>query len=75
MSNLTENEIVNLVINHRSNLSSIKNTLDSIKNDIDKKSRYLDKLIFKLCDHKWEIDRSAMSEHTEYYCSKCYSFK
>ena len=51
-------------------LVKYNSTKDALKN-IETKMIALKQLIHELCIHKWEVDSSYYSEHTEYICIHC----
>jgi hypothetical protein len=44
---------------------------NSLTKECNNKIVKLKKEIFSKCEHKWVVDHSCFSEHTEYICSLC----
>jgi uncharacterized protein YlxW (UPF0749 family) len=63
---MTETEI-NQLKDLRSELSSSKKKILALQAEM----KQLEETIYSKCEHKWEIDRTNVGEHTEYICLKC----
>jgi hypothetical protein len=63
---MTETEI-NQLKDLRSELSTSKKKILALQAEM----KQLEETIYSKCEHKWEIDRTNVGEHTEYICLKC----
>jgi len=63
---MTEQEI-NQLQHLRRELTSAKQKVLSLQQEIKQAEEH----IYSKCEHKWEIDRTNVGEHTEYICVKC----
>jgi len=67
---MTEQEINNLQ-HLRTELTSAKQKVLSLQQEI----KQAEENIYSKCQHKWELDRTNVGEHTEYICAKCHLSK
>lgn len=58
---------INKLENLRAELSSTKKKILELQQEM----KQLEETIYSKCEHKWEIDRTNVGEHTEYICLKC----
>ena len=63
---MTEQEI-NQLQHLRTELTSAKQKVIALQQEI----KEAEEDIYSKCEHKWEIDRTNVGEHTEYICVKC----
>jgi len=66
---------VDELINNINEYNKIKHKLKQQCKQIDEVIFECQKKLYKLCEHKWQIDRTDMGEHTEYECGICGLYK
>ena len=64
-------EEINQLQNIRRELTSAKKKVLELQQELKEAEEH----IYSKCEHKWEIDRTNVGEHTEYICLKCYLSK
>jgi len=59
---------------NQSQLQDLRKELTAAKKkvlELQQKIKEAEEHIYTKCEHKWEIDRTNVGEHTEYICLKC----
>lgn len=59
------------IINEINKITKQSNILKEKTYQCEKLITELQKKLYSICQHEWEIDRSNVGEHTEYICRKC----